>query len=272
MSRYFSIEPFGGSIMQNCYTKMNRQAFTLIELLVVIAIIAILASILFPVFARARENARRTSCLSNLKQVGLAFMQYTQDYDERYPLPVWQTNFPNDVNTLVAQSPRVPGTPADAFSSTANYSWKDFVYPYVKNLQVFICPSWVNPYPTSTAWSKAASYGYNQLVGGWKSGTGKAESFEPRKLSDVLRPAEIVMVLDFPYVGDTNPSAYCSTGSSGFLNPTSTYHEIMWPHFKGGTVMFTDGHVKWYQRGSASVCRVASSAAGNQRSWDPLLP
>lgn len=65
--------------------KKSKHGFTLIELLVVIAIIAILASILFPVFARARENARRSSCMSNLKQLGLAFMQYTQDYDEQLP-------------------------------------------------------------------------------------------------------------------------------------------------------------------------------------------
>ena len=64
----------------------TTRGFTLIELLVVIAIISVLAAILFPVFARARENARRTSCLSNLKQIGLAFLQYTQDYDEAYPL------------------------------------------------------------------------------------------------------------------------------------------------------------------------------------------
>src|SRR5690606_624654 len=67
-------------------TPKKTPGFTLIELLVVIAIIAILAAILFPVFARARENARRTSCLSNIKNMGLAFMQYTQDYDERMPL------------------------------------------------------------------------------------------------------------------------------------------------------------------------------------------
>src|SRR6476661_4616633 len=69
--------------------KLKANGFTLIELLVVIAIIAILAAILFPVFSRARENARRASCQSNLKQIGLAFHQYTQDYDERLPLPIW---------------------------------------------------------------------------------------------------------------------------------------------------------------------------------------
>ena len=67
--------------------KRSHLGFTLIELLVVIAIIAILAAILFPVFARARENARRASCMSNLKQIGLGLMQYTQDYDEKYPCP-----------------------------------------------------------------------------------------------------------------------------------------------------------------------------------------
>src|SRR4028118_1729019 len=96
----------------------RTEGFTLIELLVVIAIIAILASILFPVFARARENARRASCQSNLKQIGLGFAQYTQDYDERYP--------------------RVGGKNAFNYYSP---SWRVAIYPYVKSTQLFSCPS-----------------------------------------------------------------------------------------------------------------------------------
>lgn len=95
---------------------MKRRGFTLIELLVVIAIISLLAAILFPVFARARENARRTSCASNLKQIGLGIMQYTQDYDEKYPKGAGNTT-----------------------STTGN--WAQVVQPYVKSTQLFQCPS-----------------------------------------------------------------------------------------------------------------------------------
>ncbi|RYG71422.1 DUF1559 domain-containing protein [bacterium] len=93
----------------------KKSAFTLIELLVVIAIIAILAAILFPVFGRARENARRTSCLSNIKNVGLGFQMYTQDYDERYP--------------------------ASPNNSAQGVPWPLVIQPYVKNIQFFRCPS-----------------------------------------------------------------------------------------------------------------------------------
>jgi prepilin-type N-terminal cleavage/methylation domain-containing protein len=105
------------------YQKSDRKGFTLIELLVVIAIIAILASILFPVFGRARENARRASCASNLKQIGLGLLQYTQDYDESYPAAGLHYD---------SQLGR---------DQALGYGWAGDIYPYVKSAQVFACPS-----------------------------------------------------------------------------------------------------------------------------------
>ena len=99
----------------------NKKAFTLIELLVVIAIIAILAAILFPVFARARENARRSSCQSNLKQIGVAFMQYTQDYDERYP--------------------GASGYYINYGGTNVPVTWDLTMQPYIKSYQIVTCPS-----------------------------------------------------------------------------------------------------------------------------------
>ena len=104
----------------------NQSAFTLIELLVVIAIIAILAAILFPVFAQAREKARQTSCLSNMKQMGLAQMQYSQDYDEMFVLAT------NEVN---------PDNPALAPASLYDITWIRNIQPYIKSTQIFVCPS-----------------------------------------------------------------------------------------------------------------------------------
>lgn len=116
----------------------RNKAFTLIELLVVIAIIAILAAILFPVFAKAREKARQTSCLSNMKQLGLGVLQYIQDYDETYPI----------------------GTPS--FNQTAN--WPVEILPYVKSIAVYTCPD--DPLNGHTASYVGApiSYGANAYV------------------------------------------------------------------------------------------------------------
>ena len=113
-----------------------RRGFTFIELLVVIAIIAILAAILFPVFARAREKARQANCASNLKQIGLATQMYIQDYDETFP---GHTSFAGD----------------------PNYDWPIAIVPYVKNAALFRCPS-ANPPPTHMYISvEPLCYGYN---------------------------------------------------------------------------------------------------------------
>src|SRR5687767_15336393 len=101
----------------------RKSGFTLIELLVVIAIIAILAAILFPVFARARENARRTSCASNLKQISLGFLQYAQDYDERLPLPRWFTGAYMGF-AMASPDPAKPGKAYDVNTGNS-VSWVD---------------------------------------------------------------------------------------------------------------------------------------------------
>ena len=120
--------------MQTFFPRHAARGFTLIELLVVVAIIAILASILFPVFARARENARRSSCQSNLKQIGLAITQYVQDYDETWPWAI----------TVAALG--TLDTPNSSFQ------WMDLTYPYAKSTQVYFCPSDANK-SISGAWT-----------------------------------------------------------------------------------------------------------------------
>jgi len=126
----------------------SRRGFTLIELLVVIAIIAILAAILFPVFAQAREKARGISCLSNNKQVGLAFMQYVQDYDETFP-PSRIALSPND-------------------SGTRTTPWTVQIYPYMKNIQIVECPSDTTaiPNPNANSWASWCPAGVLTNVNG----------------------------------------------------------------------------------------------------------
>ena len=131
---------------------MKHRAFTLIELLVVIAIIAILAAILFPVFAQARAKARQASCLSNCKQIGLGAMMYSQDYDEVLPETGWQG----------------PCSPAGPPPQTANdnsfsgvYAFPLAIQPYVKNYNILACPS----DPDKGGWGKTGSLCYeNQLL------------------------------------------------------------------------------------------------------------
>ena len=127
---------------------MKRKAFTLIELLVVIAIIAILAAILFPVFQKVRENARRASCQSNLKQLGLAFTQYVQDADEKYP------------SGLINAATPVPVTPAPA-ATGAGEGWAGQIYPFVKSTGVYKCPDDSTP---NNGNAVPVSYALNEFV------------------------------------------------------------------------------------------------------------
>ncbi len=122
--------------------KQKRSAFTLIELLVVIAIIAILAAILFPVFAQAREKARQITCVSNVKEIGLALLMYAQDYDERI------MSFPD--NNAGGGGP--DSNPADF------QCWYDYIQPYMKSLQILRCPSYSGPFPEPDGWGVSGRY------------------------------------------------------------------------------------------------------------------
>lgn len=156
-----------------------RRAFTLIELLVVIAIIAILAAILFPVFAQAREKARQTSCVSNTRQMGLAVTMYVQDY-EGYPFHSSPSSF----------KPRT--------------RWPDYIFPYVKNEQLFICPSLprnlVNKPWAHDASRKHGGYGYNyQYLGNARFPFTATESM-------IGAPAETIAIADTNGVAFDDPS------------------------------------------------------------------
>jgi prepilin-type N-terminal cleavage/methylation domain-containing protein/prepilin-type processing-associated H-X9-DG protein len=189
------------------------RGFTLIELLVVIAIIAILAAILFPVFARARENARKASCMSNLKQIGLGYLQYAQDYDERQ-LPV-----------------RAGGNPSPHFA------WHEIIQPYVKSTQLLRCPS-------STA--TALSYTYN-LASGKNGGESMAAITLPAQAviyADARGTNDATQSLYF----FVNPGDMGGRWARN-LDPNSTDDTIgniqADRHMEGCNYTFADGHVKW---------------------------
>ena len=201
----------------------HKKGFTLIELLVVIAIIAILAAILFPVFARARENARRASCMSNLKQIGLGMMMYVQDYDGKY--------FYRDYSNL---GPGViSGTGITIYSywyPVTGYQW--ILEPYIKNTQLFVCPSNSSNY---------RSYAYN----------GNAATMQYTE-SMIDEPSKMLAIVDDQFGGGI---AYVPGGTTWSSNFCETYNvpagtcpadqQFYGRHLDGVNIAFMDGHVKW---------------------------
>ena len=216
-----------------------RPAFTLIELLVVIAIIAILAVILFPVFARARENARRSSCQSNLKQIGLGLIQYSSNYDETMPFSFYGS-FGNS---------NAPG------SSPDNYKWMDAAFPYIKSEQVFNCPS--DSATNTYRFRDGLNYGSYGLNGAYSAA---GDAFTPPRSSALylVSEASLATPATTVWVTDNNnaPSTVNTNGSQGFFWPSPAMNpaisstsprqlqNIVERHLDTTNVLFCDGHVK----------------------------
>ena len=190
---------------------MGKKGFTLIELLVVIAIIAILAAILFPVFAKAREKARQSSCLSNIKQIGLAFMQYAQDYDERLP----------------------------AGNSPAGL-WYVTLAPYMKSTQILMCPS------DSVTAAGGCSYGVPIYTIFSDTGAGPRGC----SLGAITAPAEVLLFGE-TVIGANGAGCWYYYSPKGNAYPYIAggvpYNRIPDPgrHNGGSNVGFADGHAKW---------------------------
>jgi len=240
---------------------MKRKAFTLIELLVVIAIIAILAAILFPVFAQAKEKAKQTQCLSNLNQLGKSLALYLSDHDDTYPLSF--TN--NGSQWLYLNYHPVPNdwnrSDSDAMQSQYGMFWANSLFAYVQNWAVYECPSGVELQLSGVNYSQSnwdeqrprrIGYNFNGLLHAYNA-------------SGIANPAELITVwegrgkVNTLGYGLVNPFLVCNAGvgarclftpadlpQGGMFTPART----MWIHNKGVQASFADTHSKWRRVGA----------------------
>lgn len=231
-----------------------KRGFTLIELLVVIAIIALLAAILFPVFSRARENAKRSSCLNNMKQIGLGMQQYIQDYDGYYPLQ---------------QGASIPQFMTTTFlPQRMNFLYQ--VAPYVRNIQSYVCPSGT-PFPDTGTLRPTATDNTSYVTNGVVMHIYDGSNFFQRAFHESVigaqqipgiiprGPSEIVLLQEFAW--ETNsmlqrprPNVIAAnTYRYDFWHAGGSYSGVACPngeclsdkHFDGGNILFCDGHAKW---------------------------
>jgi len=223
---------------------MRRSGFTLIELLVVIAIIAILAAILFPVFARARDKANQTACLSNTKQLALALQMYVQDYDETLP--------------LVAVSVPSYVMPGGGIHTSGVMPWIIVLDPYIRNAQIFNCPTaaavdWNGGEDNSSdvGWEyDRVAYGYNESLSNIATG-------------NIYYPAQTLCIAD-------------GTSDNYFIDTMATYHGTSaiegrddiaaLRHNEGANIGYVDGHAKWIK---GTNIPMDSPTLGDSRFWDP---
>jgi prepilin-type N-terminal cleavage/methylation domain-containing protein len=233
---------------------MKNKAFTLIELLVVIAIIALLAAILFPVFAQAREKGRQTQCLSNMRQVGTAIQLYITDYDDVYPM----SRMPDDKHLLGGCIPiSIPDAPNCSLGGSS-MNWKRAIASYIKNKEIFVCPS------NSFKWDKADYSGQPNIPGEESNVWHTKENYlpisyamngsyfheaipacwngesivRPRQMAEINAPSNLIFLLEtrllYPDLGSWNFGIRMKDSEKG---PVQT-------HLGMSNFLFADMHVK----------------------------
>lgn len=255
-----------------CEKLRRHQGFTLIELLVVIAIVSILAAILFPVFSRARENARRASCISNVKQIGLGMLQYTQDFDEMLPRisicggPMLESGIASPAST--ASACLEPGQRL--------HLWMHVIYPYVKNAGVFNCPSGIDSAYSDTfdgSYMQMINYGYNFYLGMDANGL-----LNGRSLASVPWASRTPMVAESSNYR-TDPDPKCIPGHT-----VTTFPELDWcttsgansgdaplgRHFNRTNLVYVDGHAKSVLRNDIVTLNIYSGSASSPIKNDPV--
>ncbi len=213
--------------------KRTRCAFTLIELLVVIAIIAILAAILFPVFAKAREKARQSSCLSNEKQIGTATLMYCQDYDETYPFWGWTSAVAWPYGKLLAAYPDLV-TVGSSPNTYDGSPWTYLLAPYIKNNQLWYCPSApkdpADMYKDPTTGRAPTNYHGNAFIFLPLAFTSKTGLTGPATLAAVTNPTETFIWEDW---------------GQGYTDGAV--------HVSGTNFACCDGHAKWQKQGQKTI-------------------
>jgi prepilin-type N-terminal cleavage/methylation domain-containing protein/prepilin-type processing-associated H-X9-DG protein len=253
--------------------KNHIRGFTLIELLIVIAIISILVAILFPVFARARENARRASCMSNLKQIGLGVIMYVQDYDEKYP-------FSSQLRSTLDSS--WTAVPNGDYANSSSIFWPLFIEPYTKSSQLFHCPS------SSYSSPLYCNYGVNRIViadyGANATSASMVAIPSPSTIYTImdsglykLNPNSVKRLdtgVNCDYIPGTGPGSAANRPDISACTITSLYSDYeSGRHFGGVNMAFADGHVKWLKSEivytEAAVCP-DGSCTNTKSAWNAM--